>query len=395
MKNFKHVFGGALLVTSTSIGAGMMALPITTGTGGFIPSVIVFVLSWMIMCLTGLFFAEICISMPKDTNIISMSSKYLGPLGQVLTWIIYLFLFYTLSVAYISAGGTFFQNILKDFLSETLCIGLFVIIFGYIVFKGTKIVDRANLFLTSGLFISFFFFIIASINKSSFNNLKHFHFLNSFVSFPIVLLSFGYQGIVPTLTNYLDKDPKKIKTAIIVGTLITLLIYLIWEFLILSIIPLGGEFGLLATKAKGLTAISPLKNYTNANSILLASKFFAFFAITTSFLGVNLGLFDFLADGLKLQKKGIKKIFLAILTFAPSLLITISYPKIFLIALDYAGSIGGNLLLIFLPTLLVWLHRYVKKDNFVKPIVFGGRSLLSIVFIFIVLEILTKFIDLF
>ena len=31
----KHVLGGALLVAGTSIGAGMLGLPVVTGVGGF------------------------------------------------------------------------------------------------------------------------------------------------------------------------------------------------------------------------------------------------------------------------------------------------------------------------------------------------------------------------
>ena len=38
------VFGGSLLVAGTSIGGGMLALPVLTSLAGFIPSFIVYLL---------------------------------------------------------------------------------------------------------------------------------------------------------------------------------------------------------------------------------------------------------------------------------------------------------------------------------------------------------------
>ena len=71
---FGHVFGGALLVCGTSVGAGMLALPIATASGGFFPSVLIFFLCYLFMMATGLLFMEIALKMPKDSNIISIAA---------------------------------------------------------------------------------------------------------------------------------------------------------------------------------------------------------------------------------------------------------------------------------------------------------------------------------
>jgi tyrosine-specific transport protein len=46
-------------------------------------------------------------------------------------------------------------------------------------------------------------------------------------------------------------------------------------------------------------------------------------------LGVSLGLFDFIADGFRIQKKGMKKLLIALITFLPPIVITLINPKLF------------------------------------------------------------------
>jgi tyrosine-specific transport protein len=385
----KHTLGGALLVTGTSVGAGMLALPIVTGLGGFLPSIAIYIICYLIMTSTGLLYAELCLKSPKETNIISLANTYLGKIGKIFCWIVYLFLFYCLSIAYISGGGNFINSLFSSF-PANISILIFVLFFGFFIYKGALIVDRINILLMIGLIISYICFVFFGAKHVNFSYLQNSNLNYALYSLPIIVISFGYQGIIPSLTTYLKKDAKRLRTAIFLGTTFTLIIYLLWEFLILGIIPLYGEHGLVAANALGQSAIAPLKYHTQIPNIYIIGQFFGFFALTTSFLGVNLGLFDFLSDGLKIAKKGFfKKFTLCVVTFLPPLIITLTYPHIFLIALDYAGGIGGVLLLILLPALMVWNSRYIKKENNKKQLL-GGKIALAIIFIFILFEFAIK-----
>ncbi len=379
----KHVLGGAFLVAGTSIGAGMLALPVVSAEGGFFFAILVYLVCYLIMSATGLLYLEIALDMRKDSNIISMANTYLGRYGKVFSWIIYLFLFYCLSVAYISGGGAFFKSLAGKYLSIEEATLIFAIFFAAFVYIGALAVDRLNILLVIGLAISYFLFIFFGIEHVNLSNLLHFNSKAAVFSFPVILVSFGYQGIIPTLTYYMKKDYKKIRLAIVLGTSIAFLVYLIWEFLILGIIPLEGKFGLQQALLQNLDAIQPLKYYTNIKGIYFIGQSFSFFAITTSFLGVSLGLFDFIADGFNIPKKGIKKVLVALITFLPPIVITLINPNLFLIALNYAGGIGGALLLIFLPTIMVYSKRYIKKEK-THPQLFGGKSVLFLICIFVV-----------
>ncbi len=392
--NKKHTMGASLIIAGTSIGAGMLALPISTGLGGFFPAIIFYILCYIIMTATGLLYVELCLSIKKNNiNIISMVNIFLGDKWKVFAWIIYLFLFYCLSVAYMSSGGNFLYS-MSGIFTEKTSVFLFTLIFGFFVYKGTFIVDKINFFLMIGLILSYLIFVYCGIFNVKFSYLTNVNWGQSVIAMPIILISFGYQATVPSIVNYLKRDAKRCRIAIISGTTITLIIYLIWEFLILGILPLDGKHGIIQTNELGQSVITSLKYYINVESLYTMAKFFAFFAISTSFLGINLGLFDFLADGLKLKKKGNKKAIIAALTFLPPLIITLIYPHLFLIALDYAGGIGGIFILVFLPTLMVYKERYRKKTN-VKPQVIGGKIFLYLIFFFVFIVLSIKVFKIF
>ena len=97
----------------------------------------------------------------------------------------------------------------------------------------------------------------------------------------------------------------------------------------------------------------------------------------TAFLGVSLGLFDFLADGLKLKKSGQQGISILALTFLPPLAVVLTNPGIYLQALSYAG-VCCVILLLLLPTVMAWRGR--KTDTGENMIIIpGGNVSLTIV----------------
>ena len=100
--SISKVIGGTLLVGGTAIGAGMLALPVVTGFGGFLPATVIYLICYLFSAATGLLLLEVCYWMPQDANIVSMAKLLLGPFGKIGAWILYLFLFYSLTIAYVA-----------------------------------------------------------------------------------------------------------------------------------------------------------------------------------------------------------------------------------------------------------------------------------------------------
>ena len=65
------LLGGVLLIVGTTIGAGMLALPVATAQLGFWTSVGMLIGCWGIMTLCAFLFLEVNLWLPPNTNLIS------------------------------------------------------------------------------------------------------------------------------------------------------------------------------------------------------------------------------------------------------------------------------------------------------------------------------------
>ncbi|TXI37776.1 MAG: tyrosine transporter [Nitrosomonas sp.] len=380
------VFSGTMLVAGTTIGGGMLALPVATAEVGFLPSLLVYFCCWAFMACTGLLLLEVCLWWKEDRNIVSMAEHTLGKAGRYFAWLWYLFLFYCLTLAYVVGGANFIRDVFDGFLSDRASAILFVILFGSLVYAGAKVVGKVNVVFMVGLALAYFGFVVLGFSGIKIEFLKRSDWGMAWSALPIAFTAFAYQGLVPTLARYMNYDLKRTRAAILLGSFIPLVTYAIWQGLILGIVPLEGLGGLIEARNAGLSAVPPLKQFIETPYVYHLGQFFAFFALTTSFLGVTLGLLDFLADGLSIKKTAFGKSILCLLVFVPPLFLAELYPTVFLSALGLAGGYGVALLLGMLPICMVWVGRY-RKGLQGEQMLPGGRWLLATLIIFVCIEV--------
>ena len=383
------LLSGSLLVAGTSIGGGMLALPVLTSLAGFLPSIAVYLVCWLFMASTGLLFLEVSQWVKGESNIITMAEVTLGKKGRYFAWVLYLFLFYCLTIAYIVGCGNLVVEFSGHSIPDWLGPIIFVILFAPLILISTNRASQMNIWLVGGLALSYLGFVILGAQYVNFDLLKHHDWSYSFMILPIAFTSFAYQGIVPTLAAYMHHDAPAIRKVILIGSFIPFIAYTIWEALILGIVPVEGAGGLAAALLRGDNAVYPLKNFIQNPIVYFLGQAFAFFALVTSFLGVTLGLRDFLADGLKIRKNAKGKALLSLLIFAFPLAIAVSYPHIFLQALDYAGGFGVALLLGLLPIVMTWIGRYHFNWNGRHQLP-GGKIALGVLGLFVIAEILNE-----
>lgn len=385
--SFGHMLGGTLLITGTMIGVGMLALPVSTGPGGFLPAMVIYLICWLFMLCTGLLLLEVCSWMPKESNLISMASKLLGPFGKNVCWVVYLFLFVTVMIAHVAGGGNIVSEITNGAVPPWLSMILYVIVFSPVIYLGTRSVDRLNIALMVGVAISYLLFVFVSYDHVDTKLLTYTDWPKAWVALPILFTAFTYQVIIPSLMTYMDRNVKKVRLCIILGTSIPLVIYLVWELLILGIVPTAE---LVEAGKLGHNAVMPLKQFVQSSTLFAIGKAFAFFTMTTSYIGLSLAYIDFLADGLKVKKQGWRKLVLCFAIFLPPVVISLTKPDIFLVSLGYAGGFSCAILFGLFPPLMVWIGRYVKgysKDNKQIP---GGKAFLSLLMFFVVLELILE-----
>ena len=382
MANSKLI-GGILLIVGTSIGGGMLALPVSTAAAGITNSIVFLIFCWLVMTVGALLLLEVNLRLPPGSNMVSMAKATLGLPGQIIAWITYLFLLYTLLAAYISGGSDVFNGLLNKAhvdLPNWITSLLFTSLFSFIIYSGIRAVDYVNrglMFGKLGIYLILVVIISPHINIPTLSGGSLKAITGSLM---ILVTSFGFASIVPSLREYFDDDIRTLRKVIVLGSLIPLVCYILWEAVIMGVVQRDGSDGLLAL----LDSDHATSGLTDALSGAVHSKwitgFFGFFTsicMITAFLGVSLGLFDFLADGLKLKKSGQQGISILALTFLPPLAVVLTNPGIYLQALSYAG-VCCVILLLLLPTVMAWRGR--KTDTGENMIIIpGGNVSLTIV----------------
>ncbi len=374
-----RVFFAILLLIGTTIGAGMLALPMVTAGAGLINSLIFLVIMWLIMLVPAFYILELTLAHKGGDHLITMARNTLGMPGVVFLWLSNCLLLYSILAAYIAAGGSLVSSyalLLHFKLPLELTSIIFAIVMATFVILGIRVTGFANSIFMVLKAIFYFLLVIVMFRHAKIptDGVSNFLALKSTVLTGVI--SFGYAMLIPSLYHYLDNSKKKIKLVIIIGTIIPLIIYSIWILALRLLVPYLGPNGLAAIAKSGniyhlATAIS---YFAKTDLALVLSDGFTSICLLTTFLGASVCLSDVIADGLHMNKKGINAILVYGLTYLPPLIVIFFIPKLFMIGVNYAG-IFALVYLLILPALMVYSARY--KKSLIKPDAFrtiGGKA---------------------
>ncbi|ELN6932558.1 aromatic amino acid transport family protein [Vibrio navarrensis] len=355
------IFGSTLIIAGTTIGAGMLALPLASAGIGFSISLMIMVSLWALMSFTALLMVEVHQEAQSNATLHTLAKQILGPKGKLIASFSMLFLFYALCAAYIAGGGAQFATRVTQWfgvqVDGALATTLFTLLVATIVTIGTSTVDKVNRVLFTlkiVAMIAVLFFLAPNVSQAYLLSMPIEQGL-VVASIPVIFTSFGFHGSIPAIVRYLDGDTGSLRKAILFGSLIPLVIYIFWQIVTLGVVK---QDDLLANSAlSGLIAQLAITVHQSQLGTLVGV--FADLALLTSFLGVSLGLFEFLGDTLKKQQENSNRVIAAVVTFTPPLGFALFYPQGFITALGYA-AIALTVLAIFLPVVMV---NKVRKQN--------------------------------
>lgn len=352
--NNSRLIGSTLIIAGTTIGAGMLALPLASAGLGFSTSMIMMLCIWTLMAFTALLMLELHQHAEHDATLHTLAQQFLGKKGKWLATGAMLFLFYALCAAYIAGGGSQFNQKLHHWFnldtSQEFATLMFTFIIALVVTFGTQSVDKVNRVLFAAKIIAMatvLFFLSPSIHL---DNLTAMPVQQGLIisALPVIFTSFGFHGSIPAVVKYLELDVKAVKRALVVGSSIPLLVYTLWQISTLGVLSQSE----LASSSDLSLFINSLSQTVQQGTFSNAVSIFADLALLTSFLGVSLGLFEFLGDSLGKHKVGSNRFNIAIITFTPPLAFALFYPQGFITALGYA-AIALVILAVFLPVVMV------------------------------------------
>ena len=373
--------GSTLLVAGTMIGAGMLAMPLTSAGIGFGFTLVLLLGLWALLTFSALLFVELYQTAESDAGIGTLAEQYFGKAGRIIATAVLIIFLYALIAAYVSGGGSLLKDLLPESFGDKVSVLLFTVIFGSFIVIGTHSVDKINRVLFFVMLSAFTVVLSLMLPEIKFDNLMATPIDNALIisASPVFFTAFGFHGSIPSLNKYLGGNVKALRISILIGSAITLCAYILWQMSTHGLLTQNEFLQILKEDATLNGLVKATLAITGSNMIAGAVKLFSTLALVTSFLGVGLGLLECIEDLLKRSFNiSAGRISLGLMTFIPPLVFALFYPEGFILALGYAGQMFAFYAVV-LPVSLVWKARRTHTNLPYK--VWGGNLTLIIVLV--------------
>ena len=377
-----RLLGAVALIAGGAVGAGIIALPVKTFGAGFGPSSAVLCLAFAYMTAAALLLVELSAAKP-GANLSAMALEALGGKGRGLCVGLYYLIYLATLTAYVAESGHFLAALLRENLDfavpSALLSALFTAWLSLVVCAGTKETEAVNRACLLVALMAYALLLAWGLGGLQVDRLERGSWAEAGPTLPLCVVAFTYHNLVPSLVGYLG-SPRLAARAVALGGSVPLVMYVLWEAVILGSLPPDSRVG------SAQEVVSLLQDWlgTRAGAVV---QLFSLFSIATSFLGVGLGCLDFMRDllfggggggagggaGASRWGAGEQRILALSSMVLPALALGLLWPGAFLVALDYSGTLR-LLLFAVLPVLMVWRLRY---RHHLEPWLPGGRPLLA------------------
>jgi tyrosine-specific transport protein len=312
-------------LVGTVIGAGILGIPYAVAQVGVWPGMILLLILGLTALVLNLMFGEVVLRTRERHQVAGYAKKYLGVWAyrtEVLAMMIGSF---GALVAYIIGQGEVLGALLGG---DKFVLGLIFFAVGAIIlFFGLEIIKVFELWMVFVFLVLVGVILGISGASASLANMQYVNLGKLFAPYGVILFAYGGVAAVVPLREILRRQEKKVKSAIMWGTLIPMIVYGLFTIIVV------GVTGLKTTEV----ATVGLGQVIGPNMIVFGNLF-AFFAMGTSFLTIGLVLKQFFQYDLKMSKH---LSWLAVTT-VPLIIFLIS-SKEFITTLGIVGSLAFGL----------------------------------------------------
>jgi tryptophan-specific transport protein len=374
---------GISIVAGCAVGAGMFSLPVVSSGMWFSWSLLLLVFTWFCMYHSSLMILEANLNFEPGASFNTFVGDILGPRWNLANNLTLAFVLYILAYAYISGGGSIVSHAVEISVGATLPPTLAGLMFAcglaFIVWYSTALVGRMTTVLVGGMLITFVLFsadLGTQVQLPVLLDNQPGYALFALAAVPYFLTSFGYHGVVPSLMKYYGRDPARIRLCLLLGSLITLAVYITWQFVTLGNIPREDFKPIIAAGGNMGDLVGALSDVADRDRLTAFLNAFAQMAVVSSFLGAALGLFDFIADRFNFDNSGLGRFKTALVTFGPPTVGGLLFPNGFLYAIGLAG-----LCACMWGTIVPAMAAKVSREKYGNPRyrVWGGTALVYVI----------------
>ena len=218
----KNYFYAIAILVGTIIGAGIFALPILVSASGILPFLLILGILIGVQYLFHEMYAYVILSTKGEHRIPGYVEIYFGKKYKKLASLVALAGGYGGLLAYVILGGIFSHALFSPLWGGSI-LTYSLLIFSLeaiVVLFGLKVISKVELFMTILLLI-----VAVLVSWKCFNNARIDNFIvanwkYAFLLYGPVFFSVGGDAAIPEVCKLLEKDKRKIKSAILWGTLI-------------------------------------------------------------------------------------------------------------------------------------------------------------------------------
>lgn len=281
LSNKDFLYSVSVLI-GTIVGVGIFGIPFSFAKAGFLTGFLFLVFIGVLSLAVNLIFGEIILRTKEVHQFVGYAEIYLGRGAKILASFAWFLSIYGALLAYIIVSGNFLFNLFisRFYLDPFVYSAWFFIFVSLAVLAGLKTVARFELFMVLFFILIVFLIFGFGIPKIELQNLTTL-FNPEFWFLPYGVLLFAYAGFsaIPTQREIVKGKTGILKKAILWGSLIPAILYLVF---VVSVVGISGE-------TTSPDVVSGLADFLDYRAIFLVSLF-GLLAITTSFLALAFAL---------------------------------------------------------------------------------------------------------
>ena len=349
----KHFLAATATLMGFIIGAGVLGIPYATSKAGFLTGLLAIILIGIAALFLNLYTGEIALRTKGSHQLTGYADKYYGRLAKYLMTFFMIFGLYSALVAYIIKEGQFLSAVLSPILggNPLLYSIIFFITFSIIVYIGIKAIEKSELFMGIFFILIVLTILVLALPSINYQNLSSFEPLNIFIPYGVILFAFFGVPAIPEIKEELKNNKKSIKKAIIIGSAIPIILYIVFTFVVVGVSSQVTDGAIL-----GLSEVLGYK-------LFLLGIIFGILTMATSFIAVALALKEAYMFDFRL-KPSISSTLACFIPLTIALIIISSNIKnAFFKILDVAGAFGISLSAI----LIILIYFKAKKYGDRKP----------------------------
>lgn len=277
-------------LVGTTIGAGIFSLPYAFFKAGFVIGLIEFIALVAAVLLIQLIIGEIALRTKGKKRFIGYAEEYLGYKWKLFVTISTLLGGIGVLLVYIILAGHFLSFLISQSAISSSLI-FFAIWFLFILAK-PKMFGKTELIFSFSVISIIILISSFNIGYIDFNNFKGLNIDNLLLPYGVILFAISGYYVIPEMEDIIGTPRRKLKKAIVYGTLIPATMYLFFVFVVL------GVSGSLTSP----DAISGLADALNSRVIILLGSFLGLLAVSGASLSYGIYIKETLWYDFKINK---------------------------------------------------------------------------------------------